>query len=149
MVMTAQQMWELFVKQNPAAANCTYDAWSYGDAPDELAELTRRGIKSATASAYPIYALEGEPLPEAGDYNVILDSKGSAVCITRTERVFVLPFREVTEVQAFREGEGDRSLDYWREVHRRFFTEELAAYDMEFSEDMGVVCEEFEVVFSL
>ena len=147
--MTAQQMWELFVKQNPDAADHTYDAWCYGDAPDELAELTRKGIKSATASAYPIYELEGEPLPEEGGYNIILDSNESAVCITRTERVFVLPFREVTEVQAFREGEGDRSLAYWQEVHRRFFTEELTAYGLEFSEDMDVVCEEFQMVFSL
>ena len=147
--MTAQEMWELFLKQNPDAADCTYDAWSYGDAPDELAELTRKGIKSATASAYPIYELEGEPLPEEGGYNIILDSNESAVCITRTERVFVLPFREVTEVQAFREGEGDRSLAYWQEVHRRFFTEELKAYGLEFSEDMDVVCEEFQMVISL
>ena len=147
--MTAQEMWELFVKQNPDAANRTYDAWCYGDAPDELAELTRKGIKSATASAYPVYELEGESLPEEGGYNIILDSNESAVCITRTERVFVLPFREVTEVQAFREGEGDRSLAYWQEVHRRFFTEELTAYGLEFSEDMDVVCEEFQMVFSL
>ena len=147
--MTAEQMWKLYVQQCPEAADCTYDAWSYGDAPDELAELTRKGIKTATASAYPIYDLEEEPLPETGGYSVVLDSKESAVCITRTERVFVLPFREVTEDQAFREGEGDRSLSYWREVHCRFFTEELAAYGMTFSEDMGVVCEEFEVVFSI
>ena len=147
--MTAQQMWELFVRQNPDAAGHAYDAWCYGDAPDELAELTRKGIKSATASAYPIYELEGEPLPEEGGYNIILDSNESAVCITRTERVFVLPFREVTEVQAFREGEGDRSLAYWRDVHRRFFADELTAYGMAFSEDMGVVCEEFRVVFAV
>ena len=142
-------MWELFVKQNPDAAGHAYDAWCYGDAPDELAELTRKGIKSATASAYPIYELEGEPLPEEGGYNIILDSNESAVCITRTERVFVMPFQEVTEVQAFREGEGDRSLAYWREVHRRFFSDELTAYGLAFSEDMGVVCEEFRVVFAV
>ena len=147
--MTAEQMWNLYVQQCPEAANCTCDAWSYGDAPDELAELTRKGIKSATASAYPLYELEGEPLPEAGDYNIILDSKESAVCITRTERVFVVPFRDVTDVQAYREGEGDRSLAYWREVHCRFFTTEMQSVGLAFSEDMGVVCEEFKTVFSL
>ena len=147
--MTAQQMWELFIEQNPDAAGQVYDAWCYGDAPDELAELTRKGIKSATASAYPIYELEGESLPEEGGYNVILDSKESAVCITRTERVFVVPFRDVTEIQALREGEGDRSLAYWRKIHRRFFADELAAFGMTFTEDMNVVCEEFQTVFSL
>ena len=147
--MTAEQMWNLYVQQCPEAANCTYDAWSYGDAPDELAELTRKGIKSATASAYPLYELEGEPLPETGGYNIILDSREAAVCITRTQRVFVVPFRDVTEVQAYREGEGDRSLEYWKAVHRRFFTEEMKNAGLTFSEDMGVVCEEFETVFLL
>ena len=147
--MTAEQMWNLYIQKNPEAAKCTYEAWSYGDAPDELAELTRKGIKSATASAYPLYELEGEPLPEVGGYNIILDSDEAAVCITRTERVFVVPFSDVTDVQAFREGEGDRSLEYWRAVHRRFFTEEMQSVGLLFSEDMGVVCEEFETVFLL
>ena len=147
--MTAQQMWELFVKQCPEADRCSYDAWCYGDAPDELAELTKRGIKTATASAYPIYALEGEPLPEEGAYSVILGTDETAVCIIRTERVFVVPFRDVTEEQAFREGEGDRTLSYWRDVHKRFFKKEMSDFGLTFTEDMDVVCEEFEVVFSL
>ena len=147
--MTAEQMWNLYIQKNPEAAKYTYEAWSYGDAPDELAELTRKGIKSATASAYPLYELEGEPLPETGGYNIILDSREAAVCITCTQRVFVVPFRDVTEVQAYREGEGDRSLEYWKAVHRRFFTEEMKNAGLTFSEDMGVVCEEFETVFLL
>lgn len=146
--MTAQQMWEMFVKQNPCAAQNEYSAWCYGDAPDELAELTRKGIKTATASAYPIYELEGEPLPMAGEYSVILNSEESAVCIIRTDRVYVVPFWNITEEQAYREGEGDRSLAYWREVHRRFFSKELSDVGMVFSEDMEVVCEEFQVVFT-
>ena len=37
-----------------------------------------KGVKTATASAYPMYALEKEPLPEAGEYSVILDSREQA-----------------------------------------------------------------------
>ena len=48
---------------------------------------------------------------------------------------------------AFKEGEGDRSLEYWREVHKKFFRECLEEYGLEFSENMKVVCEEFEVVY--
>ena len=57
------------------------------------------------------------------------------------------PFQEVSAEQAYREGEGDRSLAYWREVHKAFFSRELEAVGMEVREDMGVVCEEFEVGF--
>jgi len=147
--MTEKEMWKCYLQKCPEAALQPYEAWSYGDAADELAELTRSGIKTATASAYPLYELEGEPLPEAGGYSIVLYSDGSAACVIRTEKVYVTPFREVSETQAFREGEGDRSLRYWRQVHERFFRSELETAGLIFTEDVDVVCEEFEVVFTL
>ena len=90
---------------------------------------------------------EGEDLPQAGEYSVILNTKDEAVCIIRTTRVYVTPYCEVTAEQAWKEGEGDRSLSYWRRVHEAFFRKELEAVGLSFTEDMGVVCEEFEVVY--
>ena len=139
--MTAQEMWSASGIQDE------YEAWAFGDDPDTLAELVRTGVKTATASAYPFYELEGEDLPKAGEYSVILDTKDEAVCIIRTTRVYVTPYREVTAEQAWKEGEGDHSLDYWRRVHEAFFRKELEAVGLIFTEDMGVVCEEFEVVY--
>jgi uncharacterized protein YhfF len=92
--------------------------------------------------------MEGESLPETGEYNIILDAGDEAVCITRTTKVDVGRFSQVTADHAHREGEGDRSLSHWRDVHRKFFTQELEAEGLEFSEDMKLVCEEFEVVYS-
>jgi uncharacterized protein YhfF len=48
---------------------------------------------------------------------------------------------------AAQEGEGDKTLSFWRKVHRKFFTQELKAYNKKFSEEMLVICEEFEVVY--
>ena len=146
--MNAEQMWNAFVEVYPEEANAEYDAWCYGsEAADELAQLTADGIKTATASAYPLYELEQEELPKAGGYNVIELTDGTALCITRTTRVYLTPFREVSAAHAFREGEGNRSLAYWRKVHEAFFSEELESVGLTFTEDMTVVCEEFEVVF--
>ena len=139
--MTAQEMW------NASGIEAEYEAWAFGDDPDTLAELVRTGVKTATASAYPFYELEGEALPKAGEYSVILNTKDEAVCIIRTTKVYVTPYREVTAEQAWKEGEGDRSLDYWRRVHEAFFRKELEAVGLIFTEDMGVVCEEFEVIY--
>ena len=139
--MTAEEMW----KQSGLAGE--YDAWSFGDDADGLAALVRAGIKTATCSAYDLYEAEGEDLPQAGDTSVILDSRDEAVCIIRTTRVYTVPFDEVSAEHAFREGEGDRSLEYWRQVHEAFFKEELASAGLEFSGDSRVVCEEFEVVY--
>ncbi len=143
--MNAQEMWNLFSQQENI--NAEYDAWAFGDDTDGLAQLVLHGIKTGTASAYPFYELEGEPLPEEGGYNVILDTQDNAVCITRTTRVYVVPFRDVTADHAYKEGEGDRSLAYWRAVHERFFTEELETVGLRFDWDMPVVCEEFTKVY--
>ena len=139
--MTSQEMW------NASGIEAEYEAWAFGDDPDTLAELVRTGVKTATASAYPFYELEGEELPKAGEYSVILNTKDEAVCVIRTTKVYVTPYCEVTAEQAWKEGEGDRSLDYWRRVHEAFFRKELEAVGLIFTEDMGVVCEEFEVVY--
>ena len=69
------------------------------------------------------------------------------VCVLRTTRVYVVPFREVTAEHAFKEGEGDRTLASWRAVHQAFFTGELERAGLTFTEETPVVCEEFEVAF--
>ena len=139
--MTAQEMW------NKYGIDAGYEAWAFGGDADALADLVRRGIKTATASALPFYELEGEELPRAGEYSVILDSRENAVCIIRTTRVYVTPYRAVMAEQAWKEGEGDRSLAYWRQVHEAFFSREMTQAGLTFDEDMGVVCEEFEMVY--
>ena len=144
--MTHQEMWAAYRAASSDAGE-EYEAWAYGDDPDGLAELTRAGIKTATASAGVWYGRGEEPLPQAGEYSVILDSREEAVCVIRTTRGFTVPFDEVGAEQAFREGEGDRSLAYWRRVHEDFFRAELAEAGLEFSPEMPVVCEEFEMVW--
>lgn len=142
--MNAKEMWK-FYKENENEDN--YEAWSYGVDADLLADLTLKRIKTATASAYTLYLYENEPLPKTGGYNIILDSNDNAVCITQTTKVYVVPFNKVTKRHAFKEGEGNRTLTYWREVHKTFFEKELDKIGEEFNENMNVVCEEFEVVY--
>lgn len=145
--MKPQNMWQEFTAHHPDAASASWEAWAYGDAPDQLAALTLAGVKTATSSLHAAYACEGEALPKAGEYSIILDSHDNAVCITRCTRVRILPYREVDEDHARREGEGDGSLAYWRKVHEAFFRKELNQISLPFTEEIAVVCEEFEVVY--
>ncbi len=141
--MTAQELWNSFAQGKNLPPE--YEAWAFGDDADVLAQLVLDGTKTATASAHILY--ESENLPRAGEYSVILNSLGEAVCIVQTEKVFVVPFDEVDAEQAWKEGEGDRSLFYWRQVHERFFCQELAVAGLEFDEKMNVVCEQFRRVW--
>ena len=138
--MTAEELW----KQSGLTGE--YEAWGFGTDADYLAELVKTGKKTATSSAHIFYEIEDEELPKEGEMSIILDSADEAVCIIKTTKVYVVPFNQVTEDHAAKEGEGDCSLEYWRKVHREFFTEELKEIEKEFEENMLVVCEEFVVL---
>ena len=88
-------------------------------------------------------------LPQPGQHSVVLGADGQAVCIIRTEKVTVVPFCEVDAAHAFREGEGDKSLAFWRQAHEAFFSQELRQAGLAFGPGMKVVCEEFRVVWPL
>ncbi len=94
--MTPEELWER------SGLAGTYEAWSFGEAPDKLADLVLQGIKTATCSAYDLYQIKNEPLPQAGDYSVILNSNEEAVCIIQTLRAYVTAFHQVSEEHAFK-----------------------------------------------
>ena len=147
-MMTEKELWRAFINDR-GIEDCEYEAWAFGTDADLLANLVLKGEKTATASAYPLYELENEPIPKENEYSVILDSNDNAVCVIKTTKVIVVPFNQVTPKHAYKEGEGDRSLSFWQRVHKEFFTECLAEVGLEFSPEMAVVCEEFVVVYKV
>lgn len=127
-----------------------YTAWSFGDTPEmanELGKLVLDDIKTGTASLAWEYDFDGEPLPRAGEHSIILDGDEEPMCIIETTRVYIEPYNLVDEEQAYAEGEGDRSLQYWRDAHWDYFSRRCEAIGREASEHMPVVCERFKVVW--
>ncbi|TFB19626.1 ASCH domain-containing protein [Filobacillus milosensis] len=149
---SVKTMWQNFLQTlvPKEAAKANYEAWPFGDGPelaDELATLVKAGEKTATCSLYQFYIDDSENIPKVGEYNIITDWYGQAILITQTKKVDIVPFNEVSAEFAFKEGEGDKSYEYWRREHIKFFNRELAESNRSFDENMLVVCEEFEVVF--
>ena len=144
--MTPQEMWSAYKPINPSIGD-EIDAWAFGVDADLLADLVLRGEKTATASAYDLYALEDEPLPQEGNFDVILDSQNQAVCIVEITRVSVQPFNQVSAQHAF--NEGDKSLAYWRQVHEDCFAEWMREAGLTFTHESKVVLEEFRKVYPL
>ena len=122
------------------------EAWQFGVEPDQLAQLVVAGIKTATASGYRLYEAAGEPLPQK-ELSIILNGQDQPVCVIRVNEVRVLPYNEVTAELAYLEGEGDRSLAYWRQAHEAFFRAEYPLYGLEFQADELVVFELFECLY--
>lgn len=63
-----------------------------------------------------------------------------------TKNITIIPFKDITYDICSREGEDD-SLESWREGHIRFFSNEGKEIGYEFTEDMLVVFEDFEVIY--
>lgn len=127
-----------------------YEAEAWGDSPelaDELGALIAAGTKTATCSALWEYEAEGSPLPEVGAKTVVLGGDGRPLCITETTEAEVRPYDEVDAGFAREEGEGDRSLEYWRDAHWRFFSRILPGIGKEPVPGMPLVCERFRVVY--
>jgi uncharacterized protein YhfF len=138
------QFWRAFV--SATGVDGPYTAWSFGHEPemaDELGVLVRDGPKRATTSLLSSYDEDDEPLPKVGDLSIVLDGEGEPICVIRTISVEVRPFGLVDETFASVEGEGDRSLTYWREAHIRFF----AAEGRPVTDDTPVVLETFELLY--
>ena len=142
--------WQAFSATLPADDEPKlFEAFGFGDTPqmaDELGALVTAGIKTATCSLLWEYETRGEPLPKAGDFSMVLDGQGAPLCIIQTTEVAITPYNEVDAQFAYDEGEGGRSLAYWRYAHWGFFKPHCAVMGWELSEDMPLVCERFRVV---
>lgn len=125
-------------------------AWRFGDSPelaDELAHLVHAGVKTATCASFWECEADGDPLPRVGSYSIILDGRDKPVAIIQTIEVTIRPFIEVDAGFASEEGEGDRSLEHWREGHWRFFQRNLSRLGLVPDPSMPLICERFRLVF--
>ncbi|WP_291870539.1 ASCH domain-containing protein [Maribacter sp.] len=114
---------------------------------NECAMLVKSGIKKATTDSLIGIQNKNEKLPKIGDFTVVTNWNGEAQCIIETKKVTLKPFFSIDETYANKEGEGDKSLAYWKKVHWEYYTREFEAFNRKPSESMIVVCQEFELVF--
>jgi uncharacterized protein YhfF len=110
-------------------------SFSFGDNPamaDELLALVLEGKKTATA---------GTEADVVGERMTIQDGLGNPRAIIEITELTQRRFNEVDESFAYDEGEGDRTLEYWRKAHKEFFTREGV-----YTDDMMVCCERFKLI---
>ena len=149
-MLTPRQLWQEYIKgeNNDGAVP---DSWYFCDnetCANELLALVLAGQKVATACLVWILELNHEPIPTPGTKSIITDWAGNAKCIINTTQVNIVPFIKVNQDFARLEGEGDASLDYWRTIHWDYFGMELARFAIKPHQNMPVVCETFEVLYT-
>jgi uncharacterized protein YhfF len=113
--------------------------FAFGDNPalaDELLALVLSGGKTATCTTP-----DDPNLSHPGERWIVLDGRGAPSCVIETVEITMRRYDEVDAAFARDEGEGDLSLDYWRDAHRRYFGRQG-----KFREDMMLVCERFRLL---
>jgi uncharacterized protein YhfF len=149
--VAVENFWKEFCRSNSVINPETpYQVWYFGNSTEmarELARLVLAGQKRATASLVEFNELHPELAPFENGFSVVTDFEGNPRCVIQTAEIRHLPFDEVDAQFAFDEGEGDQSLEYWRDVHRRYFTKEAKELGLEFNEKSLVCCERFRVLF--
>lgn len=148
--MSVRAFWDDFLESKNLSKDTNYfeafhfhfeEKWA-----NELLRLVLIGQKRATASSLLLYEIQGSEIPKVGDYSVVTDFANEPKCVIQTTSVHIIPFKEMTFERCKLEGEDD-SLESWKEGHTRFFTHEGKKMGYQFTEDMPVVFEEFEVVY--
>ena len=122
-------------------------AFAFADLPEvqtRLAHLVLEDDKRATAGLHDPH---GADTAVPGGHDVVMDGDGAPVCLIRTDEVRTLPFGERDPAFAWDEGEGDRSLHDWTDIHQRYFAADAADLGLAFDDDTLVDFERFSVVW--
>ncbi|WP_261817845.1 ASCH domain-containing protein [Vibrio gallicus] len=114
---------------------------------NECAKLINNHQKRASCSLKSGYDIEGVPLPKAGDLTVVLDWQQNPVCIIQIERVETCAFKDVGQEFATLEGEGDKTLEWWKKAHQKFFDDYAQQLGITFTPDSILVLEYFNKIF--
>ena len=119
-----------------------------GPLRDQLVAAILDGSKTTTTGLVADYEHEGEPLPQPGQREAVVDSAGDRVAVIETTAVRVIRLGDVDLAHALGEGEGYGSVAQWRAGHEQFWhsaemREALGDPDFAVNDDTLVVAQTF------
>ncbi|MFG1742671.1 ASCH domain-containing protein [Micromonospora chalcea] len=113
-----------------------------GELRTRLNTLVLSGVKTATAGLVQEYDDENEELEHVGERLVLVDDNDEFVAVVEVTGVEVVRFADVPWDFARAEGEGDRSIEEWREGHGAYW----ARQGTPVTDDTRIVCLRFRLV---
>ncbi|MCZ7426467.1 ASCH domain-containing protein [Micromonospora sp. WMMA1949] len=113
-----------------------------GELRTRLNTLVLSGVKTATAGLVQEYDEDGEELEYVGERQVLVDDNDQFLAVIEVTGVEVVRFADVPWDFARAEGEGDRSIEEWREGHGAYW----ARQGTPVTDDTRIVCLRFRLV---
>lgn len=116
--------------------------WGRDKYDDTLVNQVLRGEKTVTCSPAASYYDDPEYVPTApGDLVEVIDGRGNRRCVIRIERVYEIPFGDVTD--GIVKGECETSVEEFKSDHRRSWDEELKKMGLVLDDRTIIVVEHF------
>ncbi|MBE8720808.1 ASCH domain-containing protein [Sphingobacterium pedocola] len=145
------EYWKKFQSSNPEYRNIKQPQSFYfcdnKEDADACVELVVQKIKRATSPSVWWFEKNNEELPRVGDIAIVTNWEGEPRAIIKTTKVEIVKFKNITPEYAYTEGEGDKSLDYWKKVHLDYYKREMEELGEYPNEEMEIVCEYFETIW--
>lgn len=147
------ELWNNYTQSHPELKNDELpEAWFFHDNKDDadrLAALTVSGKKQASSSLYSLYAIYEMDLPKVGTKHIITNFDGKAQAIIAIKSVDTIPFNKITATYAELDmGTNSAPLEKWKKAHWDFFEKFLKDTGGKPTEDMLMVCEIFETIWT-
>lgn len=142
-------LWSRYRTLNPQVAETPPVSFYFCDNQqdaDLCAALVVAGKKRATAASLAELELSRQPVPQAGDLAMVTDWSGKAVAVIQTRSVEIRRLGDVDAEFAAAEGEGDGSLNWWRQAHLAYFSRVLEGTGHKVNDDLLIACEHFDCV---
>lgn len=149
---TVYEMWKSFIESKPESNDDEMpESWFFHNNEKDanrLAELISSGKKKAGSGLYSWYEEANADLPKIGTKHIITDFDGKARAIIEIKKVDTIPFNQISEEYAEMDmGTSEDPLKKWRKAHWVFFSQAMAEGDQKPTENILVVCEQFETIW--
>ncbi|MCQ2610227.1 MAG: ASCH domain-containing protein [Treponema sp.] len=147
--MTANDYWIDFISKKGLDPDSLYHGeLGFGLDRDDtiyMTELVLSGRKTALFSSLLAMNIDMNTVSKPGNYFVINDQDNNPCGVIRMKNVSIIAFKDITWSIAIKDGQ-DSSIEQWRQRMIEFFEDEAEVMGYEFSPDMPVVIEEFELL---
>lgn len=140
---SAEQMWDEFTEKHHLKDKIFQTRW-FGDQdnPKEINKINEQLAKNlllSTSNPLSFYAVKEDPIPQVGDYAVLLDGDMKPFNIIKTVVSEIIPFFKISSEHAYHELES--SLEEWQKIKKIEFETMMLNSSSTFSENDPVICE--------
>ena len=146
------EMWKNYIESNPEfkEEEIPESDFFHNNTEDakRLAELTLNRKKKASSGLYSLYQKYNIDLPKIGAKQIVTDFDGKAQAIIENRCVDTIPFNEISkEYAALDMGTNIEPLKKWKKAHWDFFEPFLKESGEQPTEEMLIVCINFETIW--